>query len=65
MLPDPDDLTPAEVAKLCRRPVKTIHDWLRAGRLRGRKVGPRLWAVPRAELEAICSDPASLPAPVA
>jgi excisionase family DNA binding protein len=47
-----DELFTAEkVAAILQLSPKTIKDWLRAGKLRGCKIG-RLWRVKPAELEA-------------
>jgi excisionase family DNA binding protein len=54
VLPNSDDLTPAQVAQRTGRPLKTVQEWLRRGRLRGYKQGPKLWYVPVAALEELC-----------
>jgi excisionase family DNA binding protein len=46
VVPSPNDLTPAQVARMCGRPLKTVQEWLRLGRLRGYRSGPRFWRVP-------------------
>src|SRR5256885_7687539 len=44
-------LTPEEVAALLKITPKTVKDWLRAGKLPGRKMG-KLWRVQAAEVDA-------------
>lgn len=43
-------LTPKEVAKRLRVSERTIYEWLKMKRLRGRKMG-RLWRIPEEELD--------------
>jgi excisionase family DNA binding protein len=43
--------TPEEVAERLTIKTKTVKDWLRAGKLKGVKVG-RLWRVRESDLEA-------------
>lgn len=40
-----------EAATLLGRPAATVRDYIRKGRLRARKFGPRLWRVERASVE--------------
>lgn len=48
-------LTPEEVADRLRISRITVMDYLRAGRIKGRKVG-RLWRVPASDLEAFLGE---------
>lgn len=48
-------LTPAEVAEYLQLAEKTVKDMLRAGRLRGVKVGS-FWRVRREDLEQYIND---------
>jgi excisionase family DNA binding protein len=43
--------TPEEVARLLRVKSVTVHSWLRTGKLKGHKVGRRLWRITRQQLE--------------
>lgn len=43
--------TPEEVARLLRVKPVTVHSWLRIGKLRGYKVGGKLWRITREQLE--------------
>lgn len=43
--------TPEEVARLLRVKPVTVHSWLRTGKLKGHKVGNRLWRITREQLE--------------
>jgi excisionase family DNA binding protein len=45
-------LTPEEVAERLSISVYTVKDWLRAGKIRGVKVSPRLWRVRESDLQA-------------
>lgn len=40
-----------EAAQLLGRPPATVRDYIRKGRLRARKFGPRIWRVERASVE--------------
>ena len=42
---------PSEVAAILRLNRYTVMDWLRAGKLRGVKVGSKLWRVKESDLE--------------
>lgn len=57
-------LTPEEVAERCRVVRRTVYDWLREGRLQGRRAG-RKWLISDADVERFLDgDTASEPAPV-
>jgi excisionase family DNA binding protein len=43
--------TPEEVASLLRVKVVTVHSWLRQGKLKGFRVGGRLWRISREQLQ--------------
>ena len=43
--------TPSEVARLLRVEPVTVHSWLRAGKLKGHKIGGKLWRITREQLE--------------
>jgi excisionase family DNA binding protein len=49
-------LTPEEVAGRLRVTAPTVYTWLRAGRLKGIKMG-RLWRIRPAAVDAFLSDP--------
>ena len=64
MVVDARALTPEEVAERLRVDVRTVHQWLREGDLRGFKLpGGRHWRIPIEEVERIergtVSDPES------
>ena len=44
-------LTLQEVATELGLPVRTVQNRVRTGHMRGERIHPRLWMVPRAELE--------------
>jgi excisionase family DNA binding protein len=44
-------LSPADVAALLKVHVKTVHIWLREGRLQGTKISYRAWRIPRTALD--------------
>ena len=48
---DASMLTPQEVAKILGVHTKTVHQWLRSGKLGGIKISYRAWRIPRATLE--------------
>jgi acetyl-CoA synthetase len=50
-------MTPEEVARKFVVPLNRVHYWLRAGRLRGVKVG-RAWRIPESALLSFLSTPA-------
>ncbi|MGA9754343.1 MAG: helix-turn-helix domain-containing protein [Desulfobaccales bacterium] len=45
-------LTPEDAAKILKVRVETVREWLRTGRLKGLKAGPRMWRVRESDLEA-------------
>jgi excisionase family DNA binding protein len=56
-------LTPAEVAQRLRVSEDAVYLWLREGKLRGLKVGGRLWRVRPSDLEAFLQPRATAPTP--
>jgi excisionase family DNA binding protein len=44
-------LSPSQTAEEVRVHVKTVISWIRTGRLKASKCGPRLWRIDRADLE--------------
>ena len=51
MAEERDLLTLQEVATELGLPVRTVQNRVRAGHMRGERIHPRLWMVPRSELE--------------
>lgn len=49
--------TPEEAAEVLRVKVRTIMEWLRQGRLKGVKVGRKLWRVKESDLRAFIEQP--------
>jgi excisionase family DNA binding protein len=49
-------LTPKEVAGILGVHQKTIHLWLRTGKLEGTKISYRTWRIPRTSFEAFLKD---------
>lgn len=45
--------TPKEVAALLGLNPITVYRWLNSGILRGIRVGPKRWRIPRSEIDAI------------
>ena len=43
--------TPEDVAKLLRVKPVTVHSWLRCGKLKGFRVGSKLWRITRDQLQ--------------
>jgi len=43
--------TPEDVAKLVQVKTVTVHSWLRSGKLKGFRVGSRLWRITRKQLQ--------------
>lgn len=43
-------LTPEEIAKTLSISPETVRTWLRTGRLKGLKAGPRMWRVRESDL---------------
>jgi excisionase family DNA binding protein len=44
-------LSPAEVATILKVHVKTVHIWLRGGKMKGTKISYRTWRIPRSSLD--------------
>jgi len=51
MTTDTQFLTPKEVAEILGVHQKTVHHWLRIGKLAGTKISYRAWRIPRSALE--------------
>jgi excisionase family DNA binding protein len=51
MTTDTQFLTPKEVAEILGVHQKTVHNWLRTGKLSGTKISYRAWRIPRLALE--------------
>ena len=51
MTTDTQFLTPKEVAVILGVHQKTVHHWLRIGKLAGTKISYRAWRIPRSALE--------------
>lgn len=51
MTMDTQFLTPKEVAEILGVHQKTVHHWLRTGKLAGTKISYRTWRIPRSALE--------------
>jgi DNA binding domain, excisionase family len=51
MVTDPQFLTPKEVAGILGVHPKTVHQWLRTGKLPGTKISYRAWRIPRSAFE--------------
>jgi len=51
MTMDTQFLTPKEVAEILGVHQKTVHHWLRTGKLAGTKISYRAWRIPRSALE--------------
>jgi len=43
--------TPEDVAKLLQVKTVTVHNWLRGGKLKGFRVGTKLWRITREQLQ--------------
>lgn len=50
---DSQFLTPKEVAEILGVHQKTVHHWLRTGKLTGTKISYRTWRIPRSALEEL------------
>lgn len=50
-------LTPEEAAEALRVKVRTVMEWLRQGKLRGVKVGGKLWRIRESDLKAFIERP--------
>jgi len=51
MTTDPQFLTPKEIAEILGVHQKTVHHWLRIGKLAGTKISYRTWRIPHSALE--------------
>jgi excisionase family DNA binding protein len=51
MTTDTQFLTPKEVAEILGVHQKTVHHWLRIGKLAGTKISYRAWRIPRSALD--------------
>ncbi len=51
MTTDTQFLTPKQVAEILGVHQKTVHNWLRTGKLPGTKISYRAWRIPRLALE--------------
>ncbi|MEN6610301.1 MAG: helix-turn-helix domain-containing protein [Methanoregulaceae archaeon] len=49
-------LSPADVAAILKVHVKTVHVWLREGRLKGTKISYRTWRISRGNLEEFLKE---------
>ena len=49
-------LSPADVAGILKVHVKTVHVWLREGRLKGTKISYRTWRISRVNLEEFLKE---------
>lgn len=43
--------TPEDVARLLQVKTVTVHNWLRGGKLKGFRVGSKLWRITREQLQ--------------
>lgn len=62
MTDTPELLSPADVAAILKVHVKTVHVWLREGRLKGTKISYRTWRISRGNLEEFLKE-RSIPIP--
>jgi excisionase family DNA binding protein len=53
MTTDTQFLTPKEVAEILGVHQKTVHHWLRTGKLAGTKISYRAWRIPHSALEEL------------
>lgn len=61
-MPDEDQyLTPKEVAGILGVHQKTIHLWLRSGKLAGTKISYRTWRIPKSSFEAFIKEKTNYP----
>ena len=63
MAADAPFLTPKEVAEILGVHQKTVHQWLRTGKLSGTKISYRAWRIPRAALEIFVTQNCNSPRP--
>src|SRR5271157_2680342 len=54
-------LTPKQVAEILGIHQKTVHLWLRSGRLTGTKISYRAWRIPRSALNSFIENNSNLP----
>jgi len=52
MIEDPQMLNPRQVAEILGVHQKTVHLWLRSGKLQGTKISYRAWRIPRSALDS-------------
>ena len=52
MVDDTQMLTPRQVAEILGVHQKTVHLWLRSGRLQGTKISYRAWRIPKTALDS-------------
>ena len=50
-------LTPEQAAEILAIKPRTILEWLRTGKLKGVKVGGKLWRIRESDLEAVVTNP--------
>lgn len=63
MATDAPFLTPKEVAEILGVHQKTVHQWLRTGKLSGTKISYRAWRIPRTALETFVTQNCNSPHP--
>lgn len=56
MAEDSHMLNPRQVAEILGVHQKTVHLWLRSGRLRGIKISYRAWRIPQSALDSFLAD---------
>jgi len=56
MNPDEQFLNTRQVAEILGVHQKTVHQWLRSGRLAGTKISYRAWRIPRSSLDVFIRD---------
>jgi excisionase family DNA binding protein len=54
-------LTPQQVAEILGIHPKTVHLWLRSGRLTGTKISYRAWRIPRSALNSFIENNSNIP----
>lgn len=50
-------LTPEEAAGILKMRPETVREWLRTGRLKGLKAGPRMWRIKEIDLVEFLKAP--------
>jgi excisionase family DNA binding protein len=63
MVTDPQFLTPKEVAGILGVHPKTVHQWLRTGKLSGTKISYRAWRISRSAFEQFIAQSSNRPSP--